>query len=209
MTKIFNFEDARHQQTQGLLPWYVNGTLDSAETAAVEKHLTECDECRADLERERVLGREVAHLPLDADHGWERMRARLEGAAQPPGRPAVALLRRRVPLGWALAAQAACLALAVGAAVWLAPSQNHTYRALGASTPPTNGNVVVIFKPDVSEATLRGALREVGARVVDGPTTADAYVLHVDAARRADALIRLRANGEVTLAEPIDAEPRP
>lgn len=208
MTKIFNFEDARHQQTQGLLPWYVNGTLDAAEAAAVEKHLAECDECRADLARERVLGREMAHLPLDADHGWEKMRAQLEDKAQSP-RPADHLLRRRVPLGWALAAQAACLALAVGATAWLAPGPTPAYRALGASTPPTHGNVVVIFKPDISEATLRGALREVGARVVDGPTTADAYVLHVDAAHRADALVRLRANGEVTLAEPIDAEPRP
>jgi len=205
MTQIFNLQDARHRQTQDLLPWYVNGSLAPAEASAVEKHLVECDECRADLEHERGLSREVAGLPLDVEHGWARMQDRLTA-----GRPrAPGLLRRRVPLVWALVAQAACLVLVVGG-MTLAPSQPvRLYRALGSSTPPVDGNLVVMFKPETSEAALRGVLREAGARMVDGPTTSGAYVLHVDAARRAGALKQLRATGEVTLAEPIDAESRP
>lgn len=205
MTQIFNLQDARHRQTQDLLPWYVNGSLAPAETSAVEKHLAECDECRADLEHERVLSREASGLPLDVEHGWARMQDRLTADRPLAG----GLLRRRIPLGWALAAQAACLALVVGG-MTLAPSQPvRLYRALGASTPPANGNLVVMFKPETSEAALRGALRASGARVVDGPTISGAYVLHVDTTRRTDVLKRLRATSSVTLAEPIDAESRP
>jgi len=214
MTQIFKLQDARHRQAQGLLPWYVNGTLDADEVATFEKHLAECAECRADLEQERLLGHEVAHRPLDADHGWERMRAQLQ-ARSSKGWPAPllaprAFLRRSVPMGWALAAQAACLAVVVGA-TWLAAPrfQDHTYRALGAAEARVGGNVVVMFKPSASEQALRGALRDVGARLVDGPTASDAYVLHVDPAGRADALSRLRANDDVSLAEPLDGEPRP
>lgn len=204
MSRIFDLQDARHRQVQDLLPWHVNGTLGPAETATVEKHLAECEACREDLETERALRREVARLPLDVEHGWQGMQAKLEGREA-----AVPLLRRRVPLGWALAVQAACLAVVVVGALTLLPSPTRTYTALSAATAPAQGNIVVVFKPDASEAALRSALRQVDARLVDGPTTTDAYVLRVDAARRAEALAQLRANGDVTLAEPIDGAPRP
>lgn len=216
MTQIFHLQGDRHQQAQTLLPWYVNGTLDPDEVAAVEAHLAECPECRSDLEAERALGHEVASLSLDVDHGWAALRDRLE--PQPaargfsPLRQSGAFLRRPVPMGWAITAQAACLALAVIGVVSFAPrirgdSDAH-YRALSSAAPATVGNVVVMFKPNASEQALRQALRQAGARLVDGPTTADAYVLHVEPARRADALSRLRANHDVQLAEPIDGEPR-
>ncbi len=217
MTQIFHLQGDRHQQAQTLLPWYVNGTLEPDEVAAVEAHLAECPECRADLEQERTLGREVASLSLDVDHGWAALRDRLEPQPTKPmfaplRRPA-AFLRRPVPMGWAITAQAACLALAViGVVSFVIPrirtdSDAH-YRTLSSATPATAGNVVVMFKPSASEQALRQALRQAGARLVDGPTTADAYVLHVEPGRRAEALSRLRANGDVQLAEPIDGEPR-
>ena len=212
MTQIFHLQGDRHQQAQTLLPWYINGTLDPDEVAAVEAHLAECPECRFDLEAERALGHEVASLSLDVDHGWAALRDRLEpqpaARGSSPLRQSGAFLRRPVPMGWTITAQAACLALAVIGVVSLAPrirgdSDAH-YRALSSAAPATVGNVVVMFKPNASEQ----ALRQAGARLVDGPTTADAYVLHVEPARRADALSRLRANDDVQLAEPIDGEPR-
>jgi anti-sigma factor RsiW len=214
MTQIFNFQDPRHRQAQSLLPWYVNGTLDADEVVTFEKHLAECAECRADLEKERLLGHEIAHRPLDADHGWERMRAQLEARSSQGRlvslRASRAFLRKPVPMGWVLAAQAACLALVVGAAWLVAPRfQGHTYVALGAVGAPVGGNVVVMFTPTAPEQALRGALRDAGARLVDGPTASDAYILHVDPVRRTDALSRLRANQDVSLAEPLDGEPRP
>ncbi|MEO6378892.1 MAG: hypothetical protein ABIO37_12770, partial [Caulobacteraceae bacterium] len=69
----------------------------------------------------------------------------------------------------------------------------------------TAGNLVVIFRPDVSERTIRTMLRANAARMVDGPTATDAYVLHVPAASRAVVLQKLRKAADVVLAEPIDA----
>lgn len=216
MTQIFQFEGDLHQQAQILLPWYVNGTLDLDEVAAVEAHLAECPECRADLERERALGHEVANLSLDVDHGWAALRDRLEPLAATlaptPLRRPVAFLRKPVPMGWAIMAQAACLALAAIGVVSFAsprirPEAAGHYRALGSADAATIGNVVVMFKPSASELALRQTLRQAGARVVDGPTAGDAYILHVEPRRRTEALARLRADDDVQLAEPIDGEP--
>lgn len=212
MADIIRFNGDQHKQTQSLLPWYANGTLDPEEVAAVEAHLADCAECSAELETERMLAREIASLP---EQGWASLRARLE---PPPARrrPSPgALLRRRVPLGWAMAAQAACLVLVVGGA-WIATSQPQTqtqtrtlYRALGSPVTAAAGNVVVMFRPTTSEAELRDALRRSGARVVDGPTVTDAYVLHVAADQQASALTQLRSNQHVVLAEPINGDPQP
>ena len=69
--------------------------------------------------------------------------------------------------------------------------------------------MIVTFRPDTSEQDLRNTLNESHARLVDGPTAADAYVLHVPAAERAAALVKLRQRANIVLAEPIDAAGAP
>jgi len=49
-------EDALHELSAELLPWYVNGTLNPAEQALVARHLPACTECRLALEHYRKLG---------------------------------------------------------------------------------------------------------------------------------------------------------
>lgn len=214
MADVIRLHGDPHKLTQTLLPWYANGTLDSEETAAVEAHLDGCAECRAELESERALGAMIATVPSDVERGWAALKNRLDGAA--PRRAASgwrapgALLDRRVPLGWAALAQAACLVLAIGG-VWsfMAARPHADYHALGAARTAVGGNLVVIFKPETAEADLRGALRLSGARLVDGPTAGDAYVLHVADAERPAALARLRADSHIVLAEPIDGDAHP
>jgi hypothetical protein len=48
------------------------------------------------------------------------------------------------------------------------------------------------------------ALQAAGARLIDGPTAADAYVLHIAPAERNRALAMLRARKDVMLAQPLD-----
>jgi len=196
----------RHEELRGLLPWYVTGQLDTADTARVEAHLEGCAECQAELSFEERLEAEVARLPLEVENGWARMRQRV--AADQPQRRALRTLRAPW-LGWGVAA-----AVTLGLAAVLAPTLRPApapgaYHALGAAPAAEPGNVVVIFRPDTTEKAMREALKASGARLVDGPTPADAYVLRVPAAKREAALASLRARREIVLAQPVDSAGAP
>jgi anti-sigma factor RsiW len=107
-------------------------------------------------------------------------------------------------LGWAAAAQFAGL-IVLSAAVIQLGRQPAAYHALGAAPQPADANLIVVFRPQTPERTLSERLRAADARVVGGPTEAGAWVLHVTPAGRSDALVKLRGDPEVTLAEPLDA----
>jgi hypothetical protein len=108
-----------------------------------------------------------------------------------------------------MAAQAAVMVLLLGV-VWPrhdqspAPAAGAHYHALAARPSPRDGNIVVMFRPDVSERDMRAALLADQARLVDGPTAAGAYVVSVPPARRAAVLTTLRRRAGVLMAEPID-----
>ena len=104
---------------------------------------------------------------------------------------------------------AACALVAVGVIGHAAGPQQQVaaagqYHVLGAPHSVTPGNMVVIFRPDTSERAIHAELDRPGARIVDGPTGADAYVLTTPVAQRSDALAKLRARPNIVLAEPVD-----
>jgi hypothetical protein len=211
MAVIIPLHGNRHDDAQRLLPWYVSGELDATDFALVEGHLAECAECRADLRSEQSLMAEVEALP-QAVHDWVDRPLRPPVAAVSPRRPIWAPLAglwqtvtRPISLGWALAGQAAIVAAAFAVVPYL--SRPAVYQALSAPQPVAVGNVIVIFRPDTREQDLRRILTLTGARLVDGPTPADAYVLRVAPTQRTAVLGRLRAQREIVLAQPIDPAP--
>lgn len=212
MAKIIALRDTPHQAVEALLPWYVGGTLDADDRAAVEAHLQACPDCQAALNLERRLCLEVAALPSDGRPDWSRLQRRMAGRAvrrRASGAFAgMAGAWRAAPswLGWALAAQAALLAVFGALAL---PVSSPAYHALSAPPAPLVGNIIVIFRPETRERDLRAALLTNHARLVDGPTASDAYVLNTPAAERGAILTRLRARADVVLAEPINAGATP
>jgi hypothetical protein len=208
MADIFALRPNEHDRVQELLPWYVTGTLSAAETAQVEAHLAACDACRAELVFERELARGVATLPLDVDSGWRAMSGRLGRERRDDPSPAWSLARRRVPLGWSVggALAASLAAVLVMTALPLNRAQEQTYRALGTPGVDSGGQVIVLFKPDTTEQQMRVILSSRGARLVDGPTAAGAYVLRIDGGSAADAIRALRQSSQVVLAEPIASD---
>lgn len=207
MARIIPLPPNRHEYVQSLLPWYVTGRLDAAERARVEAHLAECADCRAEAELDRQLDAEVARLSLDVERGWARMRRRISRDDRwSLGHGAAALagaLGRSGALGWALAVPS-LLALSV-AVVLLTYARPARYVALGEPRPTGGGDAIVVFQPQTSEVELRAALKGAGARIVDGPTEADAYVLDIPKASLDPALAGLRRDPHVVMAQPIDA----
>ena len=204
MARIIRLHDENHWELQRLLPWYVTGRLDPAEHARVEAHLAGCEECQEEVRFERTLAETVKDLPLDAEVGWRRLERRLK--AEPPRGGGLARSGAvRAGALWGGWAVAACALVAVGVTVLPRLQQPAAaYHVLGAAHSVTPGNMVVIFRPETPERAIRAALTGVGARIVDGPTGADAYVLQVPAAQRAGALAKLRSGPNIVLAEPVD-----
>jgi anti-sigma factor RsiW len=216
MGNIVTLSGGRHLDIQNLLPWYVSRRLDASESARVEAHLADCPECRADVVLERRLAAEWASVPMETETNWLRLRERVmrddagRGGATVSSRLADsvrhALTRGRswfTGLGWALAA-AQAVALVAMVVTFRATAPAPVYHTLGAAPAPAIGNVLVIFDPGTSERRFRDTLQASHARLVDGPTAAGVYVLHVPADERAAILRRMRARSEVELAQPVD-----
>jgi len=205
-----------HRDLKALLPWYAAGRLEGAEQAEVRAHLDHCAECQADMREEVVLAAHLTALPasgssFDVEQGWAAISRQLEREA-PKGSPLKAWIERILAprpgaetpwLRWAVAAQF-CLMLVMGGAIWRI-EQPARYHALGSAPASRAANIVVIFRPETPEKDLRAILKSNDARLVDGPTEADAYLLYVPSAGRPAALVKLRRQTQVVLAEPVDA----
>ncbi len=226
--KIVEMEASEHQRAQKLLPWLLAGTLHGADLALVRGHLRHCQECRDDLDWQREL---MAAPPptlseLNMERAFAAIGGRLDAVARPlPPRVRLAAWLRDIwrdiwldagrPQRWAMGLQGvalAGLALALLVRGGLPSDAAANYRALSASprpVPPTqSGNAMVVFKPDTPERELRRILQTGGARIVDGPTVTDAYMLHLPGAAPGQGVAALRREPAVLLAESLDGAAR-
>ncbi|HEX4737090.1 MAG TPA: zf-HC2 domain-containing protein [Allosphingosinicella sp.] len=217
MGHVVTFPADRHPEVQHLLPWYGTGQLAEDERAMVEAHLGECAECRADLEAEPMLKEALASASPDAETGWAALEARARRSMPAPrraNRPWSALgprLMRPERLKWVVGAQFAALVVLSVAVLPTATSvpaeRQGAYRTLGDAPAGRSGNVLAMFRPDASIAAMRHSLDASGARFVDGPTPAGAYVLDVPGGEKGRELAALRRDPNVTMAEPIEEAP--
>jgi len=205
MGRILPFTGDPHREARDLMPWLISGRLEPDEQARVEAHLETCEECARELAAERALAGAVADLPIATGVSWSAMRDRLDAAARVSDVRPYSLARRFTAprIAAFVAAQAALLAAVVSITIRVA-TPIAPYHALGAAPAANPGNVIVVFRPDIRESEMRRLLEASGARLVDGPTAANAYVLHVADAERANALTSLRGDAAVVLAEPLD-----
>ena len=171
-----------HDTVDGLLPWYVNGTLDGIERAAVDAHVVVCSECRQSLSLLRDIDSAIDHdaAPLVPAPRPERLLATIDSveSRQRTGRRA-----------WIAAAGIAVVAVTVAIlAVWSGsddrlPALYET--ATSTSQPGAIDYIVELqFTSGLDEAARDDVLRAISGklpRAVDG-SGAYRVVVSLDAA---------------------------
>ena len=206
-------EPSAHGEAEELLPWYATGQLDDADRARVDAHLSSCAYCRQQLALERRLIDEFQAMSPELESGWERLKARIAAPAAAPMLPSRPKWRAPNVFAqmWGTLSRPAIATVAVAqlAFVIVAGSvllslSRPSYRALGSAPPPLSANMIAMFRSDATIEDVRKSLSSAGASIVDGPTSADAYLLHVAPQRRPAALARLQSDSNVQMAEPID-----
>jgi len=205
--RIIPFDAATHKVAHVLLPWWVNGTLKGDELAFVKQHLDECPHCRQEVEWLREL--HAACIAGEAIPGasvaFRNLRRQLEESRD--GRDSATRLRQlrdrtRRWWPWAIAAEFAVIVVLGGLLLTNADSPA-LYRTLGAGNAktPATGSLVVVFDPATPQAEVQRILRSAGARVVDGPTQANAYVLEVPPGQTGRAAQAIKAERATLLIE--------
>ena len=211
--RIVILDTSTHRTVQELLPWFVMDRLSHEEADLVKRHLRLCRQCQADIEWQRKLQaamRPRSNALPDAELALARLRPRL--LMRKPRRSASAVSRffqrfRRgsTPwMGWILAGQAVALAGCIFLLAVRFDNGTAAYRTLGTrETSATQANVVATFKPETTEAALRSILQKNGARIVDGPTAGDLYLLSVPSAQLTQTINTLHAEPAIVLVEPL------
>jgi len=209
--------DSAHNEVRDLLPWFIMGTLDEEERRLVDEHVQACAACRGELEWEQQLraANNVAMPERNVDRAFAAMRARLPAPVKKVSayERLQGWLDRLLPrplLGWALAVQALAIvglaAVLVAGRVQPGVQEAHTYRALSRPAAAEPARLVVAFAPQTQVGELRRVLLASNARIVDGPTAADAYILAVAPERAEATLQQLRAEPSVLLVQSLDAK---
>ncbi|MHB8533951.1 MAG: S8 family serine peptidase [Sulfuricaulis sp.] len=210
--RVLNFDEPAHRAAEMLLPWFVNGTLIGEDLLSVERHLKECARCQreADSLREMQAAYAISEAAPDASASFQKLRPRLDEPRGVLG--LVARLRgfwrqTQIWARWTVVAELLVI-FVLGALLVSGTQPASFYRTLGAveSASHAAGSLVVVFDPRITEAELRRIVRGIGARFVDGPTAANAYVLELPAEQQVAALKTLRAERAVVLAERLGPE---
>ena len=206
--RIVRIDVASHKVAHVLLPWFVNGTLKEDELAFVRRHLDECVDCRQEVDWLREL--RAACIAGETMPGtsvvFRNLRHQLEGPRdetnsstrlRPSGRDVPRWWR------WAVAAQFATIIL-LGGLLLASTDDSSLYRTLGdGDRGPATGSLVVVFDPSVSMAEVQRILQSAGARIVDGPTQANGYVLEAPPGKTDQALQAIRSERAALLVEPL------
>lgn len=216
---------ASHRNTFDSIPWLVTGRVDDDERQSFEKHLTECAECRAELdEQQRIhaaINRETPRVDYAPGASLQKLWTRIGESEHdaPVPAPVIAMranskFRMRLThwLAAAVVVEAVGLTFMASQGPALATRDTAAYRTVTDATTERSGAVVrIVFAPDVAVSEVNTLLRKERLIVVNGPTPAGVYTL---ASTKAPAdlpsgvqqtLEALRAHPGVRFAEPIGA----
>ena len=182
-----------------LLPWYLNGTLEESERRELEAHLAQCETCRQELAELEQFRDQYRFATAAAPGPGARVRQAVFSQIEP--RSAGASLAEQIgALGrllfrpaWAPACPTITSAASAGALGWFVfrSPPTSTLGVRDVSRNPTR--LRILFNPTATQQEVVGALRELGARVEDGPDEQGAYVVEISAGSPREIAVRIRA----------------
>ena len=192
----------KHQEIIESLPWYVNGTLDQAERAAVTQHLAAgCDECAREVKSLRALHKAVKAVGDEAPEpspfllnralaeieDYERTRAQ-DQSRQSVKAPASPSLWDRLRESWsprtpvfarlALATQLALVLVLGAVAVYQYENPQVIYKTTSDNSG-TKAKLSVIFNENATEGGIRQTLEEIHGSIIEGPTAQGRYTIQL------------------------------
>jgi hypothetical protein len=189
-TNIGSSDDTKqlHDQVSQLLPWYINESLNADEKTLVEAHLKHCQWCQQALANERLMikGIEPNIQVPNVDDAFVKMMNRIESTSSTTTKNTSSLFQQirkkwfspvSIPMAWLVLPQFAVLLIIVLSLTDLLKNEAN-YQALSNGSA-INSNVVIIFKSKATLAEVTGTLQRYDARIVDGPTVTNAYLLQV------------------------------
>ncbi len=172
-----------HKEVFALLPWYVNGSLDSNEMIFVEDHLAQCVICSDAIAEEMQIARKIQPRNSD-DHHLARMIAKQnrnysalrEAIEQPRAGIGKSLLKLAAPVAVSVVAT-----VAIG--IWL-QSGEHVYETMTQPVGTQGADVIQFaFVDKTTEQQMRQVFLQVGGNLSGSPSATGIYriYLHEDA----------------------------
>ncbi len=182
-----------HSWASRTLPWLVNNRLRADELRRLRAHLERCAQCREELRWEQVLAQRIGAVQVVAyapQLSLTRVLQRIDAAEALSGPAWWQGLRRglrakrrtrRSAFAFAIAAQAAVIAILGLALSWLStrPLPAPEYRTLSREVPAAQAaaQLQVVFAASVTTAEMQATLAQIGGRIVSGPSPAGVFLV--------------------------------
>lgn len=176
----------RRDEMEALLPFYLNGTLDGADLAAVEAWLAGDPVAAIALEEaERefsgtTAANEAIRPPADALSRFSKALDAEAGPARAAAAPGFWARLTALPAGFAWAVAAAAVALLLVQAV-TSPRGGGSDVEIAGTEQAGLPFVLVTFKPDARLSDVSAFLAEQGATIVSGPAPGGIYKIGIPA----------------------------
>jgi Putative zinc-finger len=226
--KLNASSDATHTQMETLIPWYVNGTLTTMETAAFQQHLATCETCQQELSRCQAL---VSQVP-DSKEIWQptpthfagileqvnqyEARAEKLDAIRAKAKPGFLqkisawLSQTPNPVRWTLMLET--LAIAALTLLVVIPQSSFIKTGGGYETlsddekPNTHQGVAVrlVFAGDMTTQELSDLMKQAKAQIIQGPSAVGSYTVEIPTVDKERSLSLLRSYPKIKLAQPIE-----
>jgi hypothetical protein len=187
-----------HAEAWALLPWLANGRLPASDREWVEAHVSQCAECRGELDAQRKVATQInrdsspdaAGTPgstgTDEQRSFNKLWARIEaseGAAPASGSArGSATLRTSRTVRW-LAAAVVVQGFGLALFGFNALRDNNGGFTTVADVPARlNAPAVrLVFAPEASMASINTLLTHQGLSIVSGPGTAGNFTAELSA----------------------------